>query len=75
MFAYMNGVSSSVSMFAFLCGNTASVVFSKQHIGYWSVGILVGILSTKEFGGNSLNSLTDKVPAGTKNSRPVGFLR
>jgi hypothetical protein len=32
----------------------ASVVFSKQHTGiYWSVGILVGILSTKEFGRNS----------------------
>jgi hypothetical protein len=32
----------------------ASVVFSKQHTGiYWSVGILVGILSIKEFGGNS----------------------
>jgi hypothetical protein len=25
---------------------------------YWLVGILVGILSTKEFGGNSLNSST-----------------
>jgi hypothetical protein len=25
---------------------------------YWLVGILVGILSTKEFVGNSLNSLT-----------------